>query len=291
MPAPFKRIALIIRQFTPDIIDTLNTLIEHLRQQKLEIILETETAKNIPECKLPTVANQNLKNHCDIIIVIGGDGSLLTAAQFAVKQQLPILGINRGYLGFLTDISPKNFAKINDILQGNYLAEDRYLLAATMQNQQKVIAKSTCLNDVVLLSSIAGHLIEFSVYIDQQFVCAYRADGLIAATATGSTAHALSAGGPILQPELGATLLVPILSHNLSSRPLVVNNKSLIKIEALKNNSDDLRVSCDGHERISLPPGGTIELTCALEKLSLIHPIDHNYFETLRTKLNWERNN
>lgn len=288
MKFKFKNIAIIGRQNTQDAADTLQTIVRHLKNKKLKVFLEADSVSTLPNCKIPKIPREKLKDYCDLIIVVGGDGSLLSAARIAARQNLPIVGINRGTLGFLTDISPNNIAKIDDILAGKFHQEHRFLLQAKMENQNKLVAQNLALNDVVILSYTSGHMIEFEVTVDKKFLCSYRADGLIVATPTGSTAHALSSGGPILYPSLENIVLVPVLSHNLSSRPIVISSKSTIKISFNKSNITDLLILCDGQTQTMIQDG-TITIKKAKEKLRLIHPRDYNYFETLRTKLNWEK--
>lgn len=288
MTIKFKNVVVVARPSKPDTARILTGLIKYLQTKKVNIALEHDTANIFSQHKLPIISHDRLKHHCDLIMVIGGDGSLLSTARIAALQNLPILGINRGSLGFLTDITPNNITKIGEILAGNYIEEHRMLLASKMENNNKILTNNLALNDVVLLGHNSGHMIEFAVYVDQQFLCNYRADGLIIATPTGSTAHALSSGGPILYPTLDNIVLVPMLSHNLSSRPIVIENKSRIKIIFNKNKKTDLLILCDGQTQTLLQEG-TIKISKAKEKLRLIHPIDYDYFETLRTKLNWEK--
>jgi NAD+ kinase len=289
MPRIFKNIALIARQTTVDIAETLEAIIARLQKKKVNVILEKETASIIPNSKLPQKHRDHLKNFCDLIIVVGGDGSMLDAAHAAAVQDLPVVGVNRGHLGFLTDIQPTKLNKIDKILTGQFFEEHRFLFNTTLSIGNKIIAENLALNDVVLLSSIVGHMIEFSVQVDDKFVCEYRADGLIIATPTGSTAYALAGGGPIIHPGLDAAVLVPMFSHNLSSRPIVIQATSSIKIFFTEKNNSDLRVSCDGLERVSLPPGGCVNICKAEKTFRLIHPLEYNYYETLRSKLHWER--
>lgn len=288
MKPKFKNIAIVGRQRTVNAKKTLLALIKYFQAKKLGVVLEHDTANILPGCKVPILQRDQLKANCDLIVVVGGDGSLLSAARIAESQNLPIVGINRGDLGFLTDIAPQHLDKIDAILEGNFYEEQRLLLTARMENGNKLIAENIALNDVVLLSYATGHIIEFSVWIDQKFLCNYRADGLIVATPTGSTAHALSSGGPILYPTLENIVLVPVLSHNLSSRPIVLSSQSKIKIIFNEHNSTDLLVLCDGQTQTMLQ-GGVIKIKRAKDRLRLLHPKDYNYFETLRTKLNWER--
>lgn len=280
--------AIIGRQNNIDTKKTLIKLITYLQKKKINIVLERETAKILPDYKIMSVAREKLQNNCELIIVIGGDGSLLSTARTAAKQNLPIVGINRGSLGFLTDIPPNNINKIGEILAGKFHEEQRFLLTTEIKNQDQIITQNCALNDVVFLSHSSGHMIDFAVHVDQQFLCNYYADGLIIATPTGSTAHALSGGGPILHPNLETVVLVPMLSHNLSSRPIVIKSDSIIKIIFNRANTTDLLVRCDGQTQTSLQ-GSTVKIKKSKEKLRLLHPIDYNYFETLRSKLHWEK--
>lgn len=289
MELKFKTIVLMGRQATAEAAATLCDLIAHLQPLNLNLLIEQETLRILPDCKLPTIQRDQLKNNCDLIIVVGGDGSLLNAANAAATQNIPVVGVNRGFLGFLTDIPPHNINKLDALLAGDYHLEHRFLLDVSTQNGPAITTQNLVLNDVVLLSSITSHMIEFSVLIDNQFVCDYRADGLIIATPTGSTAHALSGGGPILHPDLNAIVLVPMFSHNLSSRPIVVKNSSVIRIVINKNNHHDCRLSCDGQVQVFAAKDGEIHVKMSQHQLQLLHPLDYNYFETLRTKLHWEK--
>lgn len=290
MQTTFKSVALIGRQKqnTTGASKTLTNLIKYLQRKKINIVLEQDTAKILTNYNIPVTPCEKLRQHCDLIILVGGDGSLLSASHIAAKQNLPIVGINRGRLGFLTDIAPDNISKLDEILLGNFYEEQRFLLKVTEhKDKRKATAQNLALNDVVFLSYIAGYMIDFSVHVDQQFLCSYRADGLIIATPTGSTAHALSGGGPILHPNLEAVVLVPVLSHNLSSRPIVIKNTSTIKVTFNRSKATDLLVRCDGQAQ-AIPTGSSVIIRKAKEKLRLLHPTDYNYFETLRTKLHWE---
>ncbi len=288
MAFQFKNVVIIARKSTPGAAKTLSVLIKHLQTKAINVFLEHDTATILPSCKVPIIERNKLKDHCDLIVVVGGDGSLLSAARIAARQKLPIIGINLGNLGFLTDITSKNIDQIDEILTGNFHEERRFLLQAKMENQNKPITQNLALNDIVLLSYTTGHIIELAIYVNQKFLCNYRADGLIIATPTGSTAHALSSGGPILYPTLENIVLVPMLSHNLSSRPIVLSSNSKIKIVFNKSNSTDLIILCDGQNQTMLQ-GGVIKISKAKEKLRLLHPKDYSYFEVLRTKLNWEK--
>jgi len=259
-----------------------------LLSQDLKLILEKETAEILGEKQCLTATDEELGALTDLVIVVGGDGSLLAAARSLINSGTPLLGINRGKLGFLTDISPDELrVKITEILAGHYYIEERFLLTAAIEHEQKIIAQKDALNDVVLLPG-SPHMIDFAIYVNQQLMCTQRADGQIIATPTGSTAYALSGGGPILHPQLDAIALVPMFPHNLSSRPVVIPAESVI--EMVINPHSALPVlSCDGQERLEIPSGARIKITKKSQKLCLVHPLDYDYFKTLRSKLHWEQ--
>lgn len=269
--------------------ETLTALKDHLLSLNKQIVLEENAAQMMHDHDLNTVPANQLSQHADLLIVVGGDGSMLNAAHIATPQDLPVLGINRGRLGFLTDIHPHDLAKIDVILNGHYREEYRFLLQAVIEDKNKTIGSDMGLNDVVLLPGDVAQMIEFDIYINDEFMCSQRADGLIVTTPTGSTAYALSGGGPIMYPQLDAIALVPMFPHTLSSRPIVIQDTSKIRINVSENNDASPYLSCDGQKRTAVPPGGTIKIQKKTEKLRLIHPEDYNYYDTLRKKLDWEK--
>lgn len=285
----FQRIALIGRAGVQGVPETLTALKDHLLSLNKEVVLEENAAQMMHDHDLKTAPAMELHQYADLLIVVGGDGSMLNAAHIAVPQDLPVLGINRGRLGFLTDIHPHDLSKIDAILNGQYREETRFLLTALIEEENKPIAHDMGLNDVVLLPGDIAQMIEFDVYINDEFVCAHRADGLIVATPTGSTAYALSGGGPIMHPQLDAIALVPMFPHTLSSRPIVVEGSSKICLNISKSNDTSPYLSCDGQKRMSVTPGGSIKIEKKAQQLRLIHPDDYNYYDTLRTKLDWEK--
>lgn len=280
----FKRIAITGRIERANTVATLKSLIALLEKQDVDLVLETQTADLLPDSSLPKVDRAHLAQHADLIIVIGGDGSLLYTAHAASSAGVPILGINRGRLGFLTDISPEQLDKqILAILNGEYQIEERFLLQASVGDH----AKHDALNDVVLYAGSIARMIEFELYIDQQFVYSLRSDGLIIATATGSTAYALSAGGPIVHPALPAIVITPIAAHTLSSRPIVVSHHAVIELVISSSRGMRPKFSCDGQALTRLAAGDTLRIVKKPESLRLIHPLGYNYYDILRTKLQW----
>lgn len=285
----FKTLSIIGKQQSRAATETLQTLIQHLREHQHVFYVESEVASVLDDLTLPTVAREKIGEIADLVIVIGGDGSMLNAARTVVKHGTPLVGINRGRLGFLTDIHPFEFNKLDEILAGQYQRELRFMLNATVQHNDVINYTDNALNDVVLLPGDMAHMIEFEIYINQQFVCRQRADGLIIATPTGSTAYALSGGGPILHPQLDAIVLVPMFPHTLSYRPIVVSGDSQIDIVIPKHHPISPKLSCDGQQHHIISPGESIHVSKQEKQICLIHPMDYNYFETLRTKLYWGR--
>lgn len=281
----FNRVAIISRHDSPAIRQTLTDLIAYLVRIKTETVIEAETARMSPQNTLPIVETHQLYRHCDLLIVIGGDGSLLQAAHIAIAQNLPILGINRGRLGFLTDILPHHLHKVGEVLSGHYQKEERFLLTSFVKNS----LKNDALNDIVLMRGNVSRMLEFNIYINQQFMCNQRADGLIIATPTGSTAYALSGGGPILHPKLDAIVLVPMFPHALTSRPIVIDGNSIIDIEISPHDETLPRLTHDGRYHVPISAQDKVNIQKKSTALSLIHPIDYNYFQTLQSKLYWER--
>lgn len=287
MALEFKTIGLMGRIRNPGVKETLQTLISYLTEWQLNIVIEAETAESLTGVEVPQVSREKLGESCDLLIVVGGDGSLINASHAVVNQEIPVLGINRGSLGFLTDILPTELQKIKAILNGEYILENRFLLNATIEIEGQREAEDNALNEVALIPNVVPHMIEFEIYIDDQFVCSQNSDGLIIATPTGSTAYALSGGGPILHPQLDAIVLVPMFPHSLSNRPIVIEGDSRIDIILSPHNTTSPRVSCDGQAYMNCPPGSKITVQKKAERLHLIHPMDYDYYQALRSKLHW----
>lgn len=290
MKQKFKRVILYARQYRANegVTESLNRLVDFLQARKINAFLDIDTAASF-DIKLPILDRSQMGHKQDLIVVVGGDGSLLSAARMAIKVNVPVIGVNRGRLGFLTDITPNNIeSQLASVLAGEYEEEQRFLLYTRIHDGETIYFEGDALNDVVLGRGNETHLIEFDIIINQQFVCRYRSDGLILSTPTGSTAYALSAGGPIMHPQLNAIVLVPMFSHSLSSRPLVVDGEVKIDLKISTRNESDLRVSCDGHESRMVKPGQLVSIEKNAQKLRLLHPRDYHYYDTLRIKLGWE---
>lgn len=285
---PFKNIGLIGRHGSVSVAETLRRLIRFLGARGHHVIIEDRTASGLPEHGQQEASRSQLGEFCDLVIVIGGDGSMLGAGRVLCRSGTPVLGINRGRLGFLTDILPDEVEeKVGEVLTGDYETEQRFLLEAEVFRGGSPVGSADALNDVVVHPGKAVQMIEFELFIDGLFVYSQRADGLIIATPTGSTAYALSGGGPIVHPALEAITLVPMFPHTLSSRPIVVDAASEIKIHIGETNEAYPHVSCDGQTQVVSKPGDILYVRRKAQRLTLIHPHGHNYYEICRSKLGW----
>ncbi len=257
--------------------ETLLLLQKILSAQNITLLAEETTALYFSLKQVQTTKLTDLGGDDDLIIVVGGDGSLLNAARTAAQVNVPVVGINKGRLGFLTDIMPDKLeTKITEVLAGKYIEENRFLLEAIIYCDEQEIDRTEALNDIVLMPGDIPHLIDFEIYINADFVCHQRADGIIIATPTGSTAYALSGGGPILHPNLDAFVLVPMFPHNLSSRPIVIDGTNSIKILIKGHNENPPRISCNGQKRITLQEGSSVVIKKKEQMLRLIKPLDYN---------------
>ena len=286
----FRNIGVTTGHHSEAVMQTLHALIDFLKQQQRHVMVDDVTAHQLQDPSLTVYSNHQLAQHCDLMMAVGGDGSLLSAGRMALAHNVPLLGINRGRLGFLTDIHPETLTtKVGDILAGEFREERRFILEATLEKDNQRLATSIAINDVVLMPGALPHMVEFTIHIDDTFVCQQRADGLIIATPTGSTAYALSGGGPIMHPQLDAIVIVPMFPHTLTSRPLVVAAHQSITIRITKNNMTAPHVNWDGETPKPLPLEGQCHIKKHNQCLRLIHPLDYDYYETLRSKLYWEK--
>jgi NAD+ kinase len=267
MPSAFRRILLIGKKGSPEIESSLSDLREFLRSRGCEVLAEGETK-------------------ADLAIVIGGDGTMLTAARDLVRHHVPLVGVNQGRLGFMTDIGQHDVqAGVGAILDGQYTVEERTLLDAEIRRQGKAPMRTIALNEAVIGKGSQGRLIEFELSIDGEFVYRLRADGIIVSTPTGSTAYALSAQGPILHPAVAALTLVPLNPHTLSARPVSVSDRSVIDV--LMVHAPDARAHFDGVGFSDMAEGDRLILRRSADAVRFVHPPGYRYFSTLREKLGW----
>ena len=284
----FKRISLITNSNAAEIVETVNALIDFLDQRGMEIELDESCAGMVTNKKYPVATPDILGVNSDLAIAIGGDGTMLKAALLVYARQIPLLGINRGRLGFLADIPADSVQqKLDEILKGHYSEDDRFMLHCEVYRDGKLVSEGSALNDIVVQKWNVAKLIDFETYVDGVFVHKQRSDGVIVSTPTGSTAYALSGGGPILFPSLDALVLVPICPHSLTNRPLVINGNSRIEIVVGTWEIHHARLTCDGDITMELKSGDRVHIHKKDKKLRLIHPADHDHFSILRAKLRW----
>ena len=267
MPADFRRIALIGKLRSPEIEASLRELRAFLANRGCQVLAEGET-------------------DADLAIVIGGDGTMLSAARELVRQRVPLVGINQGRLGFMTDIGHQDMQRgVGAILDGNYTIEERSLIDAEIRRDGKSLLRTLALNEAVIGKGAEGRLIEFELSVDGEFVYTLRADGMIVSTPTGSTAYALSAQGPILHPAVPALTLVPLNPHTLSARPVSVSDRSVIEIAVV--HALDARAHFDGLALADMAEGDRLVLRRSADVVRFVHPPGYRYFATLREKLGW----
>lgn len=267
------------------VVAQMHAAAEHLRAAGVRVIAATDAHPSLP---VDRVAEDSLPDAADLFIAIGGDGTMLYAARVAVGHDVPLLGINRGRLGFLTDVRPEEMQdSLNAVLRNEVTRESRLLLEAQVWRGGDLLASSLALNDVVLGRRETGRMVDFETLVNGAFVNSHAGDGMIAATPTGSTAYALSCGGPIIHPTLDAIALVPVCPHTLSDRPVVLPADTEIEIQLTERPQANGEISCDGQFLCDLAAGDRLVVRAAAERITLIHPPGHDYFELLRSKLNW----
>ena len=285
MPA-FKSVALIGLYNASQSAETLVSLAGFLIGQGCSVMVEAETAGNCGITQYPVVDYAQIGAGADLAVVLGGDGSMLSAARHLAAYRVPLVGINQGRLGFMTDIALGTMLEsMAQLLAGQYSLEERTMLDAEVMRGSKSLMSTRGLNDVVVNKGAVGRLIEFLVHIDGEFVYDLRSDGLIVATPTGSTAYSLSSNGPILQPKVPGFTLVPICPHTLSNRPITVSDSSCIEI-TLKR-AVDARLHFDGRPQCDLQEGDRVTIRRARHTITFVHPPGYSYYAMLREKLHW----
>ena len=286
MQTPFHTVGLVGKYDNPGMHDSVCRLGEFLRGRGHAVMLASQTAErlNIQDC--PHRNLHDLATESDVVVVMGGDGTMLSIARELASTGAPLIGINQGRLGFLTDITVDDmFDAVAEILSGQYVAEERILLNGQIRRNGERVFEATAFNDVVVGKGGSGRLIDLEIAINSEFVYSQRADGLVVTSPTGTTAYALSAGGPIVHPTLEAVALVPICPHTLSARPIVVSSHS--RIELALTYADDARVHFDGQMHFDLMSGDHVWITRANRPVTLLHPHSYSYYDTLRQKLHW----
>ncbi|MDH3588960.1 MAG: NAD(+) kinase [Gammaproteobacteria bacterium] len=281
----FETIGLVGTPGDQRVADTLRTLAKHLNAQGIEALFLGNASTDVPGCR--EVDADELADRADLVMSVGGDGTMLFATQLVATRDTPLLGINRGRLGFLADISPNDelTGNIDAILSGEYISETRGMLVARLHGKKS--AGTYALNDVVVQRAGETRLIDVETHVNGVYLNTHGSDGLIVATPTGSTAYALSCGGPILEPSLNAFVVVPICPHTLSDRPIVIDGDSKIEVRLKDRKGVSGQISCDGRAIAGLQPGDVLHIEAAPFGATLLHPNNYDYFRILRSKLAW----
>ncbi len=288
MTSEFKTIGIISKYSDLSIGDTITTLINFLLQRDVEVILDESAAKTQPASELKIVNLQKLGERCDLAIVVGGDGTILHSARALVDYDIPLVGINLGRLGFLADISPDEMMeKLCEILTGTYYEEKRFLLLSYIERNGQRINEGYAFNDVVIHKWNSVRMIEFETFIDGQLVNGQRSDGMIVSTPTGSTAYALSGGGPILHPSMNAIILVPICPHTLSNRPLVIDGDCEVELLVKPGSQPHVHITLDGQENFAINDDDRVIIRKKDKPIRLFHPAGHDHYQLLRAKMGW----
>lgn len=274
----------------PSVAESAAALLPHLAGRGLTVLVLADSAREHLGAGITPVDAGELARRAQMVIVIGGDGSLLYAARIVANSGAPLLGINRGRLGFLTDVMPQDMMSCVDAaLEGRCATDPRPLIEATLTGAAGAVEHQFALNDVVLQKWETGRILDFETRINGRYVNTHGGDGIVVATATGSTAYALSCGGPIVEPDLDVLVVVPICPHTLSDRPIVVSRGSRVAVRLLERPDVRAQVTCDGIVLGEMHPGDTLEVVPSKRHITLLHPPGYNYYRLLRSKLHWGR--
>ena len=288
---PSIRVCAVIGRFSdPRVAESAGMLLPHLIQRGVSVVAH-ESPGDIPgAAAVKVVSEAELAARADLIIAIGGDGTLLYAARLATARRIPLLGINRGRLGFLTDVLPQELlACVDAALDGGCEVDQRPLLSTALVTDGVTGSTGLALNDIVVQKLATGSMMDFETWIDGRYVNTHAGDGIVIASATGSTAYALSCGGPIVDPHLEVLVIAPICPHTLSDRPIVVSARSVITIKLIDRPDTRAQVTCDGVSLGELAPGDRLEIHPTAQKITLLHPNKFEYYRLLRSKLRWGR--
>jgi NAD+ kinase len=273
MSTEFNKIAVLGRREDPRVGEPLQALTEHLLAAGVTVVGEPD-----------------FDGVADLVIAIGGDGTMLYAAGTVAGSNVPLLGINRGRLGFLADVTPDEMlSSVDNVLSGNYTRDSRLLLKAILQRPDGSRTEARAFNDVVLQRRETGRMVDFETLVGGRYVNTHSGDGLVVATPTGSTAYALSCGGPIIQPQLDAVVIVPVCPHTLTDRPIVVPSSSPIEVALLEREDTKAEITVDGNSLGEFTADDKLTISAADSRMTLLHPPGYDYYEILRSKLYWGR--
>ena len=288
-----KRIGVVVKPHQPDALQTLCRLTEWLSQRDIKLVggpeIERERIEHQTGCAIESVKEEALAKTVDLMLVLGGDGTMIATARMLGDIEVPVMGVNYGGLGYLAEFPLEElFSALEAILAGDYKVQERLMLTVELRRGEELITKNRVLNDVVVNKSALARIIEIEAYLNNQFLNRFRADGLIVSTPTGSTAYNLSAGGPIIFPSMNAIVITPICPFTLSNRPIVVPDDSVIEVRLMTEN-EEVALTLDGQVGFPLQAGDRAMIRKSNATFNLVQPANRNYFDVLRDKLKWGR--
>jgi NAD+ kinase len=288
-----KRIGIVLKSHQPDALKTICDLVAWLAQRGITLVggpeIERERIEHQTGCAVDEIESGQLAAAVDLILVLGGDGTMISTARMLGDQEIPVLGVNYGGLGYLAEFRIEElYVGLESILSGNYRLDKRVMLTIELHRGNEIVTKNRVLNDVVINKSALARIIEIEAHLNQQYVNSFRADGLIVSTPTGSTAYNLSAGGPVIFPSMNAVVITPICPFTLSNRPIVVPDDATIEL-TLKTDQEDVALTLDGQVGFPLNVGDKVVIHKSRTTFNLIQPTNRNYFDVLRDKLRWGR--
>lgn len=292
-PSSIKRVGIVVKPHQPDALKTLCGVVEWLHQRGIELIggpeIERERIEHETGCAVQVVDSEKLAGIVDLMLVLGGDGTMIATARMLGDREVPVLGVNYGGLGYLAEFRIEElYVALESILAESYAVQKRLMLAVELWRGEEHVTSGRVLNDVVINKSALARIIEIETHLNQQFVNSFRADGLIVSTPTGSTAYNLSAGGPVIYPSMNAVVITPICPFTLSNRPIVVPDESLIELR-LRTQNEEVALTLDGQVGFSLKPEDRVVIKKSQTAFNLVQPMNRNYFDVLRDKLRWGR--
>lgn len=293
MNSSIKRVGIVVKPHQPDVLKTICGVVSWLSERGIAVLgtpeIERERIEHETGCAVQTVEQDKLAANVDLMLVLGGDGTMIATARMVGDTEVPVVGINFGGLGYLAEFRVEElYTAFESILQGNYRLDKRLMLAVELMRGEEQVSHNRILNDVVINKSALARIIEIEAYLNQQFVNSFRADGLIVSTPTGSTAYNLSAGGPVIYPSMNAVVITPICPFTLSNRPIVVPDDAKIELR-LKTRQEDVAVTLDGQVGWPLNIDDRVVIRKSRATFNIVQPMNRNYFEVLRDKLRWGR--
>lgn len=292
-PASIKRIGVVVKPHQPDALETLCRITEWLNERGIKLVglpeIERERIEHQTGCAVEVVSETEMARQVDLMLVLGGDGTMIATARMVADTEVPVMGVNYGGLGYLAEFPIEElFPALGSILAGEYKVQQRVMLSVELWRGEELVTRNRVLNDVVVNKSALARIIEIEAYLNEQFVNLFRADGLIVATPTGSTAYNLSAGGPIIFPSMNAVVITPICPFTLSNRPIVVPDDSKIEVRLMTEN-EEVALTLDGQVGFPLQAGDRAVIRKSKTAFNLVQPPNRNYFDVLRNKLKWGR--